>query len=201
MKIRILDADPIKAARSLVYSHIRNTIKVLRFTFTACHNQMMFFKYKRGYASIVKYSVENYVWFSEFYEELMKLCKSDIKGIKEFNESYLYDCSDIKFKHTGLNLFPDEKGSFTDLLAASRLAYIEKGYNIKQFPVGVPEWYIDTNEIVYEKYDAKTDKSFRVVKTPTHFRYFIAEYFNQWVEIVGISQEIEELIKHLIYRK
>ena len=201
MEIRILDADPIKAAHSLIRQHVVTTLKVLRYSFAACHNPHLRTKYRQRYAPILRYSVENYVWFSEFYEELSEICNSQAQPIKEFNESLLYDCSGIKFKHSGLNLFPDTEGTLTDLINASRVAYLKKGYDTSLFPLGVPEWYRDLNKIIYEKYDSKLDKGFRVTQTRSKLKYYTAEYFNQWVEILNVPKEMEDLIKHLVYRK
>jgi hypothetical protein len=201
MEIRILDADPIKAAHSLIRQHVIATLRVLRFSFAACHNPYLRTQYRHRYVPILKYSVENYVWFSEFYDELMEICDSKGNVIKEFDESLLYDCSGIKFKHSGLNLFPDSKQSLTDVLAASRVAYLKKGYDTLLFPAGIPEWYVDLNKVIYEKYDSKLDKGFRVAQTKKGLKYYTAEYFNQWIEILNVPKEMEDLIKHLVYRK
>ena len=103
MEIRILDADPVKAAHSLIRQHVAMTLKVLRYSFAACHNPYVRTKYRSRYVPTLRYSVENYVWFSEFYEELSEICNSQAQPVKEFNESLLYDCSGIKFKHSSLN--------------------------------------------------------------------------------------------------
>lgn len=201
MKIRILDADPEQAARSLIYPHIGVTIRALRFTFASCFDYTLYRKYKTRRIDAVRYSAENYIWFSEFYEALVSLCKRTLDNIQEFNESQLYNCSALKFQHHGLNLFPESKGTLTDLITASRVEYIKEGYSSMLFPAGVPGWYIDTNKIIYEKYDSTAGKSYRVTQSNKGLKYFTAEYFNQWNEITDVPKDIEELIRHLIYRK
>lgn len=201
MKIRILDADPEKAARSLITPHVSVAINALRYTFAAIRNSQMYRHYYNRFIHEVKYSAENYVWFSEFYECLTNLRKTEVSTIKEFNESLLYDCSGVKFKRSGLNLFPDSKLPLMDQITANRAEYVKKGFDIKLFPVGVPDWYIDLNKIIYEKYDSKLDKGFRITQSKKGLKYFTAEYFNQWIEIVNVPKEMEELIKHLVYRK
>ena len=58
---------------------------------------------------------------------------------------------------------------------------------------------IRVNEDYY--YDSKLDKGFRVTQTKSKLRYYTAEYFNQWIEILNVPKEMEDLVKHLVYRK
>lgn len=199
MEIIILDADPVQAARSLIQEHIVKYIKYLKYTFVQCHYPNKT-KYRKYFVESAKYSIENYIWFSEFYAEMNKLINSQSE-VEFFNESLVFDCGGVSFKKKGLSLYPDSKRSLESYINASRLMYIKSHYISEIFPAGPPEWYVDKNCKIYEQYDGKQGKSFRIMNERNRLRYYIAEYFNQWVEIKDVPLEIDNFIRHLVYRR
>lgn len=200
MEILILDVDPVLAARSLTTQLMQNYIIALKCTFTVCHRPSLHKRYANNFCCAVKYSSENYIWFSQFYETLTDIVKSKVE-IADFDESYVFDVEGVAFKNNGLSLYPDSKLSIQDQIDVSRATFIKRNYHNSKFPCGLPSWYILTDCKIYEKYDYKLCKSFKVMHEKGRLRYYVAEYFNQWREIKDVPLEMDDFIKHFIRKE
>ena len=196
-KLYILDEDPVKAARSLIQIHIIRYIKNLQYTFVKAHNRNKFRKNNDHIFKIVYYSKENYIWFSEFYKELKRIINYEPDCVPEFNESLLFDISNMSFKGTGL-MFSEENDVSTTILK-HRAKYIKKNYDKKLFLCSFPEWYVCLNEELFNRYDNKSGKGLKItINKDGSYNYFVSNYFNKWIELEKVPKEIDYFINYLL---
>ena len=199
----ILDYDPIKAARGLIRTHIVRYIKILQCSFVKMHSgfSMLPKYYMKKYMKNLYYSKENYLWFSEFYTELKKLINFNPTYIDRFDESMVYDTDGLVFHHKGLNLPQiSTNPENVDLVLYNRMIYIKKNYDKSNFVGGkYPEWYVNISTEVMQKYDRNSGKGLKItVDDNGYYRYWIANYFNKWIEIKDVPKEIKYFINVLL---
>ena len=202
MALYLLDKDPILAAQCLTVQHMELYVKRLRYSFCIAHIP----KYKKpapifGMIAELKYSRENYVWFSEFYTELCRQIKTEKLIVPEFTEDFVFDTTGIKFKNNGLVLnLEEEKEDIDVVVNKNRIRYIKKKYPVQKFIGGYPSWYLKIDNNLFKKYDSRLKRDFKIVYDRNRYRYYIADYFNQWVEITDVPLEIDDFITTLLYK-
>lgn len=202
MSIYILDLDPIKAANSLTIQHASNYIKRLKFSFTLAHLPT---SRKPTYFSRVipevKYSKQNYVWFSEFYTELCKIVNPDNIIVDKFKPEFLYQCKNINFKNEDLKLDINEYNlTNEEIVLKHRLKYIRNCYPLRRFKNGYPSWYLKKDNLIFKRYNTRLRRDFKIEYYNGKYRYYIADYFNQWIEIEDVPEEIDGFINTLLFK-
>lgn len=200
MTLFILDIDPVQAAQSLATQHVENYIKRLKFSFALAHNENS--RKPTVFSPIVQeltYSVENYIWFSEFFTELRKLMKDDNIRVDDFKEEYLFNYIGVKFNGNKLLLsLEHENKSNEDIINLNRLQYIQKCIPYRRFIKGYPSWYIKLDNDIYKKYNTSLRRDFKIVYEDNRYRYYVADCFNQWVEVQDVPIEIDGFITTLL---
>ena len=204
-KIYILDINPTQAAKDLTKVHKGRYVKFLQATFICAHSRGLQYLTKKIRRCVIKgvyYSRENYLWFSEFYEAIMKQInyKVDLEG---FDTSFLYNTEGINFKGSGLKLpngenMVDSEG-IEKLILKNRIEYIKRDYNTQDFIGGYPSWYMLEDKVILDVQDNHSNIRLKIVAdSKNNYRYYVARYFNKWEEITNFPKEMNYFIKYLI---
>lgn len=200
MVVFILDMDPIKAAQSLTIQLATNYIKRLKFSFALAHVHHA--KKPPHFSRVipeVTYSKQNYAWYSEFYRALCEMINPENIKVDIFRDEYVFMCKEIKFKGEKL-LFDINQTNISneEIINKNRIAFIEKRYTHNKFVHGYPSWYLKIDGNIYKKYNRTLKRDFRIEYRDGRYRYYIADYFNQWEEIQDVPLEIDGFIQTIL---
>lgn len=213
----ILDEDPIQSARCLIKPLVLLYLQCLEYSFSYCNGIIVEENSRVYLVPRLSYSLDNYIWFSKFYEELVSMrLKYDLgeySSRQYFNKELLYKPS-ITFESTGLLLpttFESPRSNYkktcykryirglTSPIDINRIIYILQSYNASMFACGIPAWYSSVTSKVLEKYSKKDRKNVKIISNGDEYQYFISTISDKWVEVENVPAEIKYVIDAILY--
>ena len=87
-----------------------------------------------------------------------------------------------------------------DIVSLYRILYLRQRYALDDFRGGFPVWYTLAEQIIYENYNAKTNKRVKVEFANGSFHYFIAGASDKWSRIIDVPKEMDHIISAFLFR-
>lgn len=210
--VPILDKDPIYAARFIVKDDLKRCCMVMRGAFkdivngTRVHELLI---------DTIMDSKDNFLWFVEFYKELVKIrnvpeldipmdkCPKNRGNAPTVFQPFGYTWNKIKGEEIRFFITPkpsNVKGK--DPINNYRIQYLLQDYDATDFQDNVyPAWYLLKNTTILEQYNEKTNTRIRLDFRNGGFIYMIAGASDNWEVVPEVPREMDHFISALLFRQ
>ena len=210
----ILDRDPRECARNTPAALIKSTLRTLHAVAQEVTNDNNDFKEGTAEAIVlhsIKSGMTTAQWYSDYLGELL-ICDERAFNNPWFHKFSIEPAEVIYSPYVTSDFIPhlhnpcyiDDYKEFlpekfpTDPVIASRLILAKMNPTYDEFHFGIPKWFIELSDKIYDSYDPQTGKHVVIRRAGDRYKYFTSFISDNFKEVENVPKEIDSIIDMLL---